>query len=198
MMPIFQGRKSTFRRDLDILTGEAIPLQYIRRRLQGKQRKMINQQNKFLAGSIQGKGRNCQVLRWAKSAENTKTVQNQRKKSADASFKRREPRCDYKTISVSLLLFYFYCRKITIIVHWAEFGPSLMQKWTRGSIAFCKKCRKLLKGKHLTFFHLLQGKINWFINGENLAMHTLKMSLGNKVSNHQKKHDCRTSPLSKY
>lgn len=58
-----------------------------------------------------------------------------KKKSAGASFRRRQPRCDYRTTSVSSTAF----RKITTIVDWAEFGPALKQKWTTGSIAFCKK-----------------------------------------------------------
>lgn len=70
------------------------------------------------------------------------------------------PDVTVKLYQCLLLLFYFYCRKITTMVDGAEFGPSLKQKWTRGGIAFCKKCRKLLKGKHLIFFPLLQGKIN--------------------------------------
>lgn len=41
-MPIFQGRKSAFRRFLDTLTGESIPLQHIRRKIQGKQKKKLS------------------------------------------------------------------------------------------------------------------------------------------------------------
>lgn len=58
-MPILQGRKSAFRRGLDTLTGESIPLQHIRRKIQGKQKKTINQQSKFSANRLLGKDRNA-------------------------------------------------------------------------------------------------------------------------------------------
>lgn len=58
---------------------------------------------------------------------------------------------------------------------------ALKQMQTRGRTAFYEKGMKILKGEHHKFTAGKKKKVN----KERLAMHTLKMSLWNKVSNHQ-------------